>query len=370
MNFAVLLDDLGHFSIMSITSDNATLSDIILRRQAVQFLRIIWLKLHARCSLTSMDSLALAAASPALPPPQLPTWATPRGRELTESDAAFAAGIALKSLDDLIRADPPWLGCWRDRLALKSAAVAARMLGRNEEENAIRDAVLLTAAGDDPGPAGKLFSATRMLTRRSGTLTTPFVREIAELLGMKWDDNLASIPDMVDSAHQSGRAGPFAVADLITAISAVRPDTEVMALGLADVILAQKLNWPKPVPLLLPERFGPAFRTIGGRGRVRPGEPAYPKAICQALVDGVEAALRSAVEIDRRAAQLLAVASKVRTKGAEPVIRRLLMEDAVPASAPGSELSRWAANRLFERLESFEAVRELSGRSSFRIFGL
>ncbi|WP_407071943.1 DUF1403 family protein [Rhizobium subbaraonis] len=36
-------------------------------------------------------------------------------------------GIALKSLDDLIRADPPWLGCWRDRLALKSAAnVSAR----------------------------------------------------------------------------------------------------------------------------------------------------------------------------------------------------------------------------------------------------
>ncbi len=45
----------------------------------------------------------------------------------------------------------------------------------------MRNALLLTAAGDDPGPAGKLFLATRMLTRRSGTITTPFVQELAAL---------------------------------------------------------------------------------------------------------------------------------------------------------------------------------------------
>ncbi|NEK18152.1 DUF1403 family protein [Rhizobium leguminosarum] len=317
-----------------------------------------------------MDSLAPSVATTSIWPPRLPGRALPRGRDINESDAAFAAGIALKSLDDLIRVDPPWLGCWRDRLALKSGAVAVKMVGRNEDEHALRDALLLTAAGDDSGPAGKLFLATRMLSRRSGTITTPFVEELAELLGVRWHDSLASIPDMADSANQSGRAAPFAVADLITAISAVRPDAEVLALGLAEVVLAHKLKWPKPVPLLLPERFGVSFRTIGGRGRVRPGEPAYPKAICLALVDGVEAALRSATEIDRRAGRLMAVAPKLRTKGAEPVIRKLLSEDAVPASAPGSTLSRWAATRLFERLESFDAVRELSGRSSFRIFGL
>lgn len=320
--------------------------------------------------LRRMDSFVPVTPTTPTWSARLPGWTPLRTHDITETDATFAAGIALKSLDNLIRADPPWLGCWRDRLALKSAAVAVKMLGRNEDEHALRDAILLTTPGDDPGPAGKLFLATRMLTRRSGTLTTPYVTEVAELMGMKWDDSLASIPDLVDSANQSGRAAPFAVADLITAISAVRPDAEGMALGLAEAVLAQKLNWPKPVPLLLPERFGPAFRTIGGRGRVRPGEQAYPKAICLALVDGVEAALRSALEIDRRAARLLAVAPKVRTKGAEPVIRKLLTEDAVPASAPGSKLSRWAANRLFERLEDLEAVRELSGRSSFRIFGL
>ncbi|NTZ63870.1 DUF1403 family protein [Agrobacterium tumefaciens] len=317
-----------------------------------------------------MDSPAPSTPNAPAWSPRVPGWALPRGRHINETDAAFGAGIALKTLNDLIRADLPWLGCWRDRLALKSAAVAAQMLGRSEEEGAIRDAVLLTVAGDDPGPAGKLFLATRLLSRRTGPVTTSFVKQIADLFGLRWDDGLASIPDIVDSAYQSGRAAPFAVADLITAISAVRPDAEVLALGLGEAVLAHKLDWPKSVPLLLPERYGPAFRTIGGRGRVRPGEPAYPKAICLALVDGVDAALRSGAEIDRRATRLLAVAPRLRTKGAEPVIQRLLTEDAVPASVPASNLSRWAANRLFERLEGFEAVRELSGRSSFRIFGL
>jgi len=317
-----------------------------------------------------MDSITLATPSTLTWAHSLPNWALSRNTDISEVDAAFSAGIALKLLDDLIRADPVWLGCWRDRLALKSAVVCARMTGRNEEEPAIRDAVVMTAAGDDPGPAGRLLLATRMLVRRSGSISSPIVRELADLLGMKWDDSLASIPDIVDSSNQSGRAAPFAVADLITAISAVRPDAEVMALGVAEVVLAQKLKWPRPVPLLLPERFGSAFRTIGGRGRIRPGEPAYPRAVCLALVDGVATALRSGREIDRRAVRLLAVAPKLRTKGAEPVVRKLLNEDAVSATSPGGQLSRWAAARLFERLEAFDAVRELSGRSSFRVFGL
>lgn len=300
----------------------------------------------------------------------LPAWALSRGRDIDEFDAAFAAGIALKSLDDLIRADPQWLGCWRDRLALKSAAVAARMLGRNEEEDALRDAVLLTPEKGDPGPAGKLFLATRMLARRTSMPGTAFVRELAELLSIRWDSDLSSIADLADAAIQSGRAAPIAIADLVSAIMAVRPDAEVLTLALADIVLARKLKWAKPVPLLLPVRFGAAFRTIGGRGRARPGEQAYRKAICLAVVSSAEAALQSAADIDRRAARLMAAVPKVRTRGGDAVIQKLLNEDAIPASAPGCNLSRWAATRLFDRLESFEAVREVSGRSSFRMYGL
>lgn len=70
------------------------------------------------------------------------------------------------------------------------------------------------------------------------------------------------------------------------------------------MLTAALLKWDRPVPLMMAERYGPAFKTLGGRGRLRPGEPAFARAVCLALVEATGAALRTADDIARRAETL------------------------------------------------------------------
>lgn len=317
-----------------------------------------------------MDTANLHADQRSALTPQLPAWAIPRGRIASDIEAAFSGGIALKALDDIVRSQPVWAGCWRSRQALKCAASTVRFMGRGEDEGALRDAVLLTSSGDDHGPSGKVLLAFRNLGRRRTVLSHKAVAELAALFGLVADSQIISAVEHAHTAIGSGRAAPFIAADLVSSICSARPEAEPFALALADLLIATILKWPCPLPLLAGERHGAAFRGQEGRGRVRPGEDLFARAICLALVDGANAAIRSASEIARRSEALLTVAAKVRTKGADVVIGSLLDDDSVLGSAPGSGLSRWASTRLFERLQGFGVVRELSGRNSFRIYGV
>ncbi|WP_436100657.1 DUF1403 family protein [Pararhizobium sp. LjRoot238] len=302
--------------------------------------------------------------------PVVPAWAVPRGPVTSDADAAFLAGAALNALDTLVRMQPDWAGVWRQRLALKCAVSAVRLAGRSEDEAALRDVWVLRGSADDLGPAGRIFAAYKRLAARMATIDTKVLRELADLFAIRWGDELATIPAMIDDVNQAGRTAPFAAAAIVTELCTIRPDAEVLAWWLADWMLAQRLRWDRPVPLLMAQRASTAFRVETGRGRMRPGELGFERAVCLALAQASAEACRLAAEVARRADRLAAVAPKLRAKGAGEAIRLLLDEDAVSGALRTAKLSRWASRRLFERLIEFDAVRELSGRSTFRIYGL
>ncbi|RWA98683.1 MAG: DUF1403 family protein [Mesorhizobium sp.] len=304
-------------------------------------------------------------------PPTVPAWALAPGRDASEIDAAFRAGAALGALDTLARTQAGWAGAWRQRLALNCAAAGMRLAGRAEDVAALRDAWHLRPPGADPGPAGTIFGTWRQLALQPPAASADRLEAIVDQLGLHWDGAaLADLYGEIEDVTKSLRPAPFAAATIAARVVALRPDAELLAWWLADLVLAQSLRWPRPLPLLMAQAFAPAFRRETGGGRIRPGGEAFERALCLALVQAGADACRLAADLSRRAERLIAVAPKLRAKGAGDVIQRLLDDDAVSGSLTTKNLSRFAARRLFERLQQLDAVRELSGRTTFRLFGL
>jgi hypothetical protein len=197
------------------------------------------------------------------------------------------------------------------------------------------------------------------------------LEHIADLLGLAHDGRLNALPGQLEDVASAGLAPPFAAAAAVARTVALAPDAEPLAWWLADLVLAQTMSWPRPVPLFMGQAFSTAFRTDAGRRtRLKPGDSGFELALCLALTEGAAQACRLAAEIARRATRLKEVTPQLRAKGAGDAIRQLLDEDAVPGTLATSRLSRFASRRLFQRLEDLGAVRELSGRTSFKLFGL
>lgn len=316
--------------------------------------------------MTGADSMPSALWTPSA----VPGWAVPRGPVTSEVEAAFLAGSALNSLDNLARADLPWAGAWRQRLALTCAATAMPLIGRSEDAAALRDAWHLRTPGADPGPAGNILAAWRRLAARSTVVDAATLRAIVDLFGLRWSAEFAGLPDHLDDLARSSRPAPLVAAAIMAEVQRVRPDAGLLGWWLADQMLARRMRWPVAVPLLVMQARGAAFRSLSDRGRIRPGGEGFERAICVALALAAAEACRLAGAIAPRAALLIAVRPKLRAKGAGEAIRLLLDEDAVPGTLQTKSLTRWGSRRLFERLTALEAVHELSGRASFRLYGL
>ena len=135
----------------------------------------------------------------------VPGWALPRGPVADPRDAAYMAGVALNCLDNLVRSEPVWAGAWRQRVALKAAAAAARLLGHREDEAALRDAWHLRPPDADPGLAGHLLAAWRRLAGRSPVLGVDEVSSLIHLLGLGRSETFQALPAIIDEAMAARR---------------------------------------------------------------------------------------------------------------------------------------------------------------------
>ena len=313
--------------------------------------------------LTPKQLLETSASTPVASP--FPGWARADSPG-TDIDAAFMVGAALAALSTRIHAAAPWSGVWRRRLALKAAAASARMARRGEDEGLLRDALALCPAGGDPGPGGRMLLAWRSLDR-SDPLADEAVLHVAKTLNLPVDDALRAAIAVARELAAAGRGAPFAAAETVKTVLAQRPDADLFALWLADAVLAQRLGWPLPVPLLAGALLHPSLRAGGRRPHSEDFDWTTKCSAAYALAAATACDLDA--ELGRRANKLLAVAPQLRAKGAGTIVAAVLDEDAVTSSG-GTVMSDRARRRLFDRLVGLGAVRELSGRTTFRLYGL
>lgn len=299
------------------------------------------------------------SSSTASPPPALPRWIRQASSREDTEVTPFSAGAALAVLDPLARSADPVGTLWRKRLALSAATAVCALEGRREGAAQLRDAFALYRPGDDPGPAGRMLAGWRALGEARALRTTEWPARLPGFFDLPSGPPAALLRDL--GARFIGRTPPLHhAAEAGQDILALGPAYRGLALWLADALLARALGWERPVPLLAPHLPRAAFRLQG---------EAWRTACAAAWARGAVAAFDLNTDLARRAAGLRAVAPKLRGRDAGAVVDALLTEDALTAQA-GARASDRAARRIFERLTALGAVRELTGRATFRLYGL
>ena len=124
------------------------------------------------------------------------------------------------------------------------------------------------------------------------------------------------------------------------------PEGEVFALWMADLLLALRLRWERPAPLLATKILDPLIRRGNGGARPRPGDPDWPRAVAYAYASAAGAAHALALELSRRSEKLLTVAPQLRAKRASRVVELLLSDDCVAPSRAAKSSGLFNAARV------------------------
>lgn len=251
----------------------------------------------------------------------------------TAREDAFTAGAALHALDQILRSEAPFDGVWRMRIALDAAIAASRLLRDRSDAAELRDTLHLTRAGDEPGAAGRAHALLRRFSTRP-------MRHATALL---------------DTAE-----GPAA--------SGFR---DMLALLRQDLALAERLGWQRPLPLHVLAMHDSALRRGEGGQRIGCDEPAWESVRHAILARAAIQAHQRALTLALAAEKLVHAAASSRTRESEAGLALILGDDCVApwrmAQAMGSDR---AARRFCENLVVQGALRLLTPRATFRLYGL
>ncbi len=281
--------------------------------------------------------------------PRMPAWIT-SARPETPEDVAFLSGAALSHLHLVLSYDNAPQTLLRERLALRAAEACVTLSGRPERARELRDAVAFLQPGDNPGPAGAVYLAWQRAVARPISVKA-LHRAVPNL-----------DPEQIAMWLDAGQGGPVArVAAVLEAVVADRPRDHAAALMLTDAALARALGWTHVTPLLALCLKRADLRKTGADIRT-----ACHRAITAALIE----ATREGAALARRSARLKEIAPRLRAKGAEDAVALFLSTDAVAPAALTSLRSDRAARRFCDRLVELGAVRELTGRDTFRLYGV
>lgn len=279
--------------------------------------------------------------------PRMPAWVTSARAEALE-DVAFLSGASLNHLHLVLGCTEVPQALLRERLALRAAEACVAFSGRAERAGELRDAVHILRPGDLPGPAGETYLAWRRVVERPASIKT-LGRALPTLE-----------PGQIATWLDAGKGAPVTRAAMVLEeVLKDVPRDDVTALILADAAFAQAFGWDHLVPLLASGLKRADLRKQGDELRL---------ACYRAFVSSAVGAVRPASDLARRAEHLKAVAPKLRAKGAGDAIDMFLTRDAVAPSA--LPLPDRAARRLCDRLVDLGAVRELTGRDTFRLYGV
>lgn len=281
--------------------------------------------------------------------PRLPAWIR-SGRGQSDEDIAFLSGAAVSHLHHVLTSGLVPASLLRQRLALLSAEACVAYSGRSERAAELRDEVHFLRPGDQPGPAGKTYLAWQHAVDRKGT-----VASLSRTLGDHAPERIATWMD-------AGRGSPVSqAAGVLEAVLADMPRQQAFALILAEAALARALGWDRITPILTLGFGTQAPRETGSELRL---------ACHQAILKAVPQVGALAADLARRTMRLQNAAPKLRARGAEAAVQLFLTQDAVAPSALTSLRSDRAARRFCDRLVELGAVRELTGRDTFRLYGV